>query len=70
MKKKNYEVSIEGWSVVTVIGAESEEEARELALTEISSSDFEIDNIKTEELKTEDDVESSKRHANAVSEDN
>ena len=66
--KRNWKVTIEAWSTVVVIDANSEQEAIDFALNEISSGDFETGDITVEELKT-NELESAKRHANAVCEE-
>jgi hypothetical protein len=66
-KTKNYEVLVTGYSRVVVVGAKNEEEALEFASDEITSGDFEIDEMKVEcEIKPQD-LERAKQHANAIS---
>ena len=68
--KKSYVVSVIAYADVVVIDAESEEKAMEYALDALSLGDMEMDEASVkEELKTEEDIERAKRHAQAVSED-
>ena len=67
--KRNYEVLVRGCATVVVVGAKDEDQALELARDEITSGDFEIDEMKVEREIRPEDLERSKRFANAVSEE-
>lgn len=64
-EKKAYEVFVIGWCTVYVTDCEDAEQAMEVARDEISTGDFEIDEIQIKgELKSPEEIERSKRHAN------
>lgn len=68
--KKNYSVIIRAYSTVVVEGASSPQEAMELAEENVRFGDFEHDESEVEmELKTKEELDSAKRHANSVVED-
>ena len=67
--KRNYAVLVKGYSTVVVVGAKDEGEALEFARGEITSGDFEIEEMKVERVIKPEDLERSKRLANAVSEE-
>lgn len=67
--KRNYEVLVRGYATVVVVGAKDEDQALELARDEITSGDFEIDEMKVEREIRPEDLERSKQFANAVSEE-
>lgn len=66
---KNYEVMITAYAVVVVLEAENEEQACEYAQESINKGEFEVESVAVErELKTKRQVESAKRHAQAIAE--
>lgn len=65
---KHYEITVQAVAVVYVADAKDEEEAYSLAREALSTGDFEDLTMTAEELKTDRERESSKRHADAVSE--
>lgn len=68
-KKRNYEVLVKGYSTVVVVGAKDEEQALELASDEITSWDFEIEEMKVKREIKPENLKRSKQLANAVSEE-
>jgi hypothetical protein len=54
---------------VVVVGAKDEDQALELARDEITSGDFEIDEMKVEREIRPEDLKRAKQFANAVSEE-
>lgn len=64
----DYEVKFTGTFVVTVKGADSEEQAIEFAESEKFGNSFDVLETKVELLATPEALESSIRHGNAVSE--
>ena len=63
------ELQVKGYSTVVVVGAENKEQALEFARDEITSGDFEIEEMKVEREIKPEDLERSKQLANAVSEE-
>lgn len=69
-KLKNYEVSITAFATVLVLKAESEEKALEYATECMNFGDFQMDEAEVKrELKTAQELDSCRRHADAVSKD-
>lgn len=69
-KLKNYEVSVTAFATVLVIAAESEEKALEYATDRVSFGDLQMDEANvTREIKTAEELESCRRHADVVAED-
>ena len=64
---KTYEVVFTGMFVVVVEDAPNEDTALEWANNEVFMGSFDIDGSEIREIVTEEDLESSKRHAHAVS---
>jgi hypothetical protein len=62
---KNYEVEITAYATVLVIDADDEDHAREIAEDELFGSDYEIGEIRTEEVSA-DKLDSHRRHATKV----
>jgi hypothetical protein len=67
--KANYEVRIVGFASVLVMRAENPEKAREYALDELSSGDFQIEETTTSEPLDEEATGHIRAHADAVAED-
>lgn len=68
MDKKNYLVKLEVYCNVLVVGAESEEQAFDYARGEVSLGDCELNGAESEEV-ADSELESERRHAQAVSEE-
>lgn len=69
-KLKNYEVSVTAFATVLVIAAESEEKALEYATDRVSFGDLQMDEAEVKrEIKTDEELESCRRHADVVAED-
>lgn len=61
-----FEVTMIAYSVL-VVDCETEEQAQSLAYEEASLSDFDIEGVsRVKELKTQEEIERSIRHANQV----
>lgn len=69
-KLKNYEVSVTALATVLVINAENEEKALEYATDRVSFGDLLMDEAEVKrEIKTAEELERSRRHADVVAED-
>lgn len=65
---KHYEITVQAVATVYVAGAKNEEEAVSFAREVLDAGNFEDLTMQATELTTKASRESSKRHANAVSE--
>ena len=69
-KLKNYEVSVSAFATVLVIAAENEEQAIEYATDRVHFGDLQMDEAEVKrEIKTAEELECSRRHADIVAED-
>ncbi len=69
-KLKNYEVTVSAFATVLVIAAENEEKALEYATGRVSFGDLQMDEAEVKrEIKTADELEACRRHADVVAED-
>ena len=69
-KLKNYEVSVTAFATVLVVSAESEEKALEYATDRVNFGDLKMDEAVVKlEIKTAEELESFRRHADVVVED-
>lgn len=63
----SYEVLVKAYCTVVVQDVENEDEALELAFSEVNRGDFEIDDVQIEsELITEEALARAVRHCNQV----
>lgn len=63
----SYEVLIKAYCTVVVQDVENEEEAIDLAWSEVNRGDFELDDCTVEqELSSKEDLERAVRHCNQV----
>jgi len=72
MSKKNnkhYEVNITAFARVLVISAESEEKALEYACDRCSMGDLEMDEASIHRVVPDKELDSARRHADIISED-
>jgi hypothetical protein len=69
MPKKNYEVLVTAYATVLVIGAESEKQALEYATEDVCYGDFQMDEAEVEREVSAQNLEASRKHADAVFED-
>jgi hypothetical protein len=63
---KNYEVTISAQAVIVVIGAESEDDAHDIARDECGFRSGTVYDTKAREITDASDLEASKRHADGV----
>jgi len=68
-KKKHYEVNIKAFSTVVVMDAENEKDAIMKACDAVRFGDFEMDEAEVGCVIPAQQIESSRRHANAIVED-
>lgn len=68
-KKKNYSLIVTAVCRVVVMGAEDEAHAKEIAQDQLFTGDFEIDECSDVEAVPDEGLESAKRYANEVLED-
>jgi len=68
-KKQNYSVLVTGYCSVLVEGATSEEDAFEIAKDEMSTGDFQVDEIKIETTIPDDALDSARGCHDLVSKD-
>lgn len=69
MKKKNYNVIVKAYATVLVIGAESEEKALEYASDTLRMGDMQLDEAEIKNEVKNCNLESARRFADVVSED-
>jgi len=66
-KLKNYEVLVTAFATVLVLEAESEEKAMEYATDELRMGDLQLDEASVKcEIKTAEDLDRARRHADAI----
>lgn len=63
--KKNYSVSISAFTTVVVMGAESEEQAGELAWEAIHTQEWNQDDVKVTVIE-DNDLDRARSHADAI----
>ena len=67
---KNYEISVTAFCTVLVIAAENDEKALEYATDRVDFGDLKMDTAEVmREIVTDEDLESCRRHADVVADD-